>query len=60
MPSTLADLLDELRRRFAPSYEAGLTNHLPMACIALDPLRNRVDFKKLLESIDNAKTETVK
>ena len=36
--------------------DAGHIKHDP----DLDPLRNRVDFKKLLESIDNAKTETVK
>jgi hypothetical protein len=30
-----APLLDDLRRRFAPSYGAGLTNHLPMVCVAL-------------------------
>lgn len=35
---TLAPLLDELRHRFAPTYREGLTNHMPMACIALDRL----------------------
>jgi hypothetical protein len=35
---SLPALLDELRHRFAPTYREGLTNHLPMACIALDKL----------------------
>ena len=33
---SLPGVLDELRRRFAPTYREGLTNHLPMGCIALD------------------------
>lgn len=36
--ASLPAVLDELRRRFAPTYGDGLTNHLPMACIALDRL----------------------
>ena len=34
----LAELLAENRRRFAPEYGAGLTNHLPMCLVALRAL----------------------
>lgn len=34
----LSAVLDDVRHRFAPEYGAGLTNHLPMAAIALDRL----------------------
>ena len=32
----LSALLDDVRHRFAPSHREGLTNHMPMAAIALD------------------------
>lgn len=32
---SVTDVLDDMRRRFAPSYGDGLTNHLPMAAVAL-------------------------
>lgn len=36
--ASLSAVLEDLRRRFAPGYGDGLTNHMPMACIALDRL----------------------